>query len=117
MPVDSFLGYNGSRDIDCCQACDPRLRWEKGTYFRMKITALIVDDEQPARDELVFLLKGFPDVEVVGQGKNGVDAVSLVRELSPHLVFLDVQMPGLDGFGVIKRLLEKKTHLPFFVFA
>jgi len=83
----------------------------------MKITALIVDDEQPARDELAFLLKGFPDVEVVGQGKNGVEAVSMVRELDPHLVFLDVQMPGVDGFGVIKRLLEKKTRMPFFILA
>jgi two-component system response regulator LytT len=83
----------------------------------MKITTLIVDDEQPARDELGFLLKGFPDVEVIGQGRNGVEAVSLVRELNPRLVFLDVQMPGIDGFGVIKRLLEKKTPLPFFVFA
>src|SRR5208282_3049982 len=50
-------------------------------------------------------------VEVVGQGKNGVEAVNMVRELNPHLVFLDVQMPGIDGFGVIKRLLEKKAHL------
>jgi two-component system, LytTR family, response regulator LytT len=83
----------------------------------MKITTLIVDDEQPARDELAFLLKAFPDVDVIGQGRNGVEAVSLVRELNPHLVFLDVQMPGIDGFGVIKRLLEKKTPLPFFVFA
>jgi len=83
----------------------------------MKITALIVDDEQPARDELAFLLKGFPDVEVVGQGKNGVEAVNLIRELNPHLVFLDVQMPGVDGFGVIKRLMEKKLRLPYFVFA
>jgi two-component system LytT family response regulator/two-component system response regulator LytT len=83
----------------------------------MKITALIVDDEQPARDELGFLLKGFPDLEVVGQGKNGVEAVNLVRELSPHVVFLDVQMPGMDGFGVIKRLLEKKLRLPYFIFA
>ena len=82
----------------------------------MRITVLIVDDEQPARDELAFLLKSLPDIEVVGQGKNGVEAVTLVRELNPHLVFLDVQMPGVDGFGVIKRLLEKKTHLPFFVF-
>jgi two-component system LytT family response regulator/two-component system response regulator LytT len=83
----------------------------------MKITALIVDDEQPARDELGFLLKGFPDVEVVGQGKNGVEAVNLIRELNPQVAFLDVQMPGLDGFGVIKKLLEKKVRLPYFVFA
>ncbi len=83
----------------------------------MKITALIVDDEAPARDELAFLLKSFADIEVVGQGKNGVEAVSMVRELNPQLVFLDVQMPGVDGFGVIKRLLEKKTRLPFFIFA
>jgi two-component system LytT family response regulator/two-component system response regulator LytT len=83
----------------------------------MKIAALIVDDEQPARDELGFLLKGFPDVEVVGQGKNGVEAVNLIRELNPQVTFLDVQMPGLDGFGVIKKLLEKKVRLPYFVFA
>jgi two-component system LytT family response regulator/two-component system response regulator LytT len=83
----------------------------------MKIRALIVDDEQPARDELAFLLKAFSDVEVVGQGKNGVEAVSLIRELNPQVTFLDVQMPGLDGFGVIKKLLEKKIHLPYFVFA
>jgi two-component system response regulator LytT len=84
---------------------------------RMKISALIVDDEQPARDELAFLLKGIPDIEVVGQGKNGVEAVNLIRELTPQVVFLDVQMPGLDGFGVIKKLLEKKVPLPFLVFA
>jgi two-component system LytT family response regulator/two-component system response regulator LytT len=83
----------------------------------MKIATLIVDDEQPARDELVFLLKEFPDLEVVGQGKNGVEAVNLIRELNPQVTFLDVQMPGLDGFGVIKKLLEKKVRLPYFVFA
>lgn len=83
----------------------------------MKIRTLIVDDEQPARDELSFLLKGFPDVEIAGQGKNGVEAVNLIRELDPQLVFLDVQMPGLDGLGVIKRLLDKKMRLPLFVFA
>jgi two-component system response regulator LytT len=83
----------------------------------MKIPALIVDDEQLARDELAFLLKSFPDLELVGQGKNGLEAVSLIRELNPQLVFLDVQMPGLDGFGVIKKLLEKKVRLPLFIFA
>lgn len=83
----------------------------------MKIQALIVDDEQPARDELAFLLKSFQDVEVVGQGKNGPEALNLIRELAPQLVLLDVQMPGLDGFGVIKKLLERKLPLPLFVFA
>src|SRR5271169_3625922 len=83
----------------------------------MKIGALIVDDEQPARDELAFLLRSFSDVEVLGQGKNGPEAVTLIRDLEPQLVFLDVQMPGLDGFGVIKKLLEKKVRLPLFVFA
>ncbi len=82
----------------------------------MKMTALIVDDEQPARDELAYLLKSFPDVEVVAQGKNGVEAVNLIKELSPSLLFLDVQMPGLDGFGVIRRLIEKKIKMPHVVF-
>jgi len=82
----------------------------------MKVRALIVDDERPARDELAFLLQGFPDVEIVGQGKNGLEAISLIRELSPQLVFLDVQMPGLDGFGVVQKLLEKKVPLPLIVF-
>jgi two-component system LytT family response regulator/two-component system response regulator LytT len=57
-----------------------------------------------------------PEVEVVGQGKNGLEAISLIRELNPQLVFLDVQMPGLDGFEVIKKLLDKKVRLPFMVF-
>jgi two-component system, LytTR family, response regulator LytT len=83
----------------------------------MKISALIVDDEQPARAELAFLLKDFKDVDVVGQGKNGVEAVNLIRELKPQLVFLDVQMPGLDGFGVIEKVLEKKLVPPLFVFS
>jgi two-component system LytT family response regulator/two-component system response regulator LytT len=82
----------------------------------LKITTLVVDDEQPARDELAFLVKDFADVEIVGQGKNGLEAVNLIRELSPQLVLLDVQMPGTDGFGVIKKLLEKKVRLPFFIF-
>jgi two-component system, LytTR family, response regulator LytT len=82
----------------------------------MAITAVIVDDEQLAREELAYLLKG-TDVEVLAQGKNGVEAVNLIKELSPDIVFLDVQMPGLDGFGVIKKLLDRKVALPQFVFA
>jgi DNA-binding LytR/AlgR family response regulator len=82
----------------------------------MAISAVIVDDEQLARDELAYLLKD-ADVEIVAQGKNGVEAVNLIKELSPDLVFLDVQMPGLDGFGVIKKLIDKKVPLPQIVFA
>jgi two-component system, LytTR family, response regulator LytT len=83
----------------------------------MSLSAVIVDDEQLARDELAFLLKNADDVNVVAQGKNGLEAVNLIKEHNPDLVFLDVQMPGLDGFGVIKRLLDKKIPLPKIVFA
>ncbi len=83
----------------------------------MSLSAVIVDDEQLARDELAYLLKNIGDVNVVAQGKNGVEAVNLIREHNPDLLFLDVQMPGLDGFGVIKKLLDKKVHLPKIVFA
>jgi two-component system, LytTR family, response regulator LytT len=83
----------------------------------MPINTIIVDDEKPARDELAFLLKAFPEINVIGQGKNGVDAVNLIKEHSPDLVFLDVQMPGLDGFGVLRKLVERKMKVPHVVFA
>jgi len=81
------------------------------------MNTLIVDDEKPAREELAFLLKGFPEINVIGQGKNGLEAVSLIKEHAPDLVFLDVQMPGLDGFGVLKKLVERKIKVPHIVFA
>jgi two-component system LytT family response regulator/two-component system response regulator LytT len=83
----------------------------------MPLSAVIVDDEQLARDELAYLLKNAGEINVVAQGKNGVEAVNLIREHNPDLVFLDVQMPGLDGFGVIKKLLDRKVPLPKIVFA
>ena len=83
----------------------------------MALTTLIVDDEQLARDELAFLLKSLDDVQIVAQGKNGVEAVTLIKEHEPDLVFLDVQMPGLDGFGVIKKLVAQKVPMPQIVFA
>jgi two-component system LytT family response regulator/two-component system response regulator LytT len=73
----------------------------------MYISALIIDDEQLARDELKYLLDQVGGVEVVAQGTNGIEAVDLIEEHHPDLVFLDVQMPGLDGFAVIQRLLER----------
>jgi two-component system response regulator LytT len=85
----------------------------------MTIKALIVDDEQLARDELQYLLGSIADVEVVAQGKNGIEAIALVPRLSPDVVFLDVQMPGLDGFAVLRKLLEKAgpETLPQIIFA
>ena len=82
----------------------------------MSLSAVIVDDEQLARDELAYLLRDL-DIDIVAQGKNGVEAVNLVKEFSPDLVFLDVQMPGLDGFGVIKKLMDRKVPLPQIIFA
>jgi two-component system, LytTR family, response regulator len=82
-----------------------------------QISTLIVDDEKPAREELAFLLKGFAEVRVVGQGRNGLEAVSLIKDHAPDLVFLDVQMPGLDGFGVLRRLVELKLRVPHVIFA
>src|SRR6202789_3582026 len=73
----------------------------------MPISALIIDDEQLARDELSYLLDSVGGVEVVAQGTNGIEAVDLIEEHYPDLVFLDVQMPGLDGFAVIQRLMDR----------
>jgi two-component system, LytTR family, response regulator LytT len=83
----------------------------------MPMNVIIVDDEKPARDELAYLLKAVQEVNVIGQGKNGVEALALIKEHSPDLVFLDVQMPGLDGFGVLKKLVERKMKMPHVVFA
>src|SRR2546429_8110694 len=83
----------------------------------MSINTIIVDDEKPARDELAFLLKGFPEINVIGQGKNGVEAVSLIKEHSPDLVFLDGKMPGLGGVGVLKKIVERKMKMPHVGFA
>jgi DNA-binding LytR/AlgR family response regulator len=68
------------------------------------IRAAVVDDEKLARDRLVSFLRSMSDIEIVGQAKNGVDAVRLIDETAPDLIFLDVQMPGMDGFGVLKAL-------------
>ena len=83
----------------------------------MPINTIIVDDEKPAREELAFLLKAFPEIHLLAQGKNGLDAVNLIKEHSPDLVFLDVQMPGLDGFAVLQKLVERKLKVPHVVFA
>jgi two-component system, LytTR family, response regulator LytT len=80
------------------------------------LTTLVVDDEQLARDELSFLLRDFPEIEVVATGSNGLEAVKMIQELEPELCFLDVHMPGLDGLGVVRQLREKQVELPHFIF-
>ena len=79
------------------------------------VSTLIVDDEQLARDELSFLLKDFPEIEILDFASNGLEALQMVEQLEPDLVFIDVQMPGLDGLGVIRQLREKDGLLPHFV--
>ena len=83
----------------------------------MALTALIIDDEPLARQELQYLLESEGGVEVLALGSNGIEAVELIRSHNPDVVFLDVQMPGLDGFAVIKKLLDRKVALPQVVFA
>jgi two-component system, LytTR family, response regulator LytT len=80
------------------------------------LSTVVVDDEQLASDELSYLLKDFPEVEVIARGTNGLEAVDLILKLEPELVFLDVHMPGLDGLGVVRRLREKDVDLPHFIF-
>ena len=82
------------------------------------LSAIIVDDEPLASGELAFLLKDFPDVELLASGRNGLEAMELIERIAPDIAFLDVQMPGLDGLGVVRRLRERQgDELPYFIFS
>ena len=91
--------------------------YTQGLASTPPITALIIDDEQLAREELKYLLDTTGSVDVLAQGVNGIEAVELIREYQPDVVFLDVQMPGLDGFAVLKKLIEHHDSLPQIIFA
>jgi two-component system LytT family response regulator len=82
-----------------------------------KIRTLVVDDEPMARERVLALLRHEQDVEVVGECSDGTQAVAAIQEHSPDLVFLDVQMPGLDGFGVIEAMGAEKMPTVIFVTA
>jgi two-component system LytT family response regulator len=74
---------------------------------------LVVDDEPLARENLIRMLAEYPDVEVAGEASNGIEAVERITESSPDAVFLDIEMPGLDGFEVLSSL----SRAPRVVFA
>jgi len=81
------------------------------------ISALVVDDEPFARKRVVDLLRQDPDVVDVREAENGIAAASAIQERRPDIVFLDVQMPGIDGFGVIEAIGEREMPLTIFVTA
>ncbi len=82
-----------------------------------KIRTLVVDDEPIARERILALLQQENDVEVIGQCADGAQAVSAIQQQSPDLVFLDVQMPGCDGFGVIQNIGADRMPTVVFVTA
>jgi two-component system LytT family response regulator len=80
------------------------------------LRVLVVDDEAPARRKVLRLLREETGVEVVGEADSGEAAIAAVKRHQPDLVFLDVQMPGVDGFGVVQALSKEKTPLPQVIF-
>lgn len=89
----------------------------KNKVSEKKIRVLIVDDEVIVREGIRMYLAGETDVEIAGECANGLDAVTAIREKSPDLVFLDVQMPGMDGFAVIETVGVEKMPAVIFVTA
>ena len=78
----------------------------------MNTTCLIVDDEKLARELLREYLEGFPEIEIIGESAKGNEAVELINKMKPDILFLDVQMPGMNGFDV----LEEIDHEPYVIF-
>jgi len=81
----------------------------------MDMRAVLVDDEQLARDELGYLLGQVGGVDIIGQAGHGVEALTAIEQLHPDVVFLDIQMPGLSGFEVARRMVQNHTasHIIF----
>ncbi len=82
-----------------------------------RIRAIVVDDEPPARTRLTDLLAREPNVAAIGVGRDGLEAVDLIRQQAPDLLFLDIQMPGLDGFGVLDAISPELMPMTIFVTA
>jgi two-component system LytT family response regulator len=82
-----------------------------------KLRVVIADDERPARSFLASLLRGFDDVEIVGEAQNGTEAIEMIEREKPDLALLDLQMPEVDGLGVVRLLRKNMTPLIGFVTA
>ena len=82
----------------------------------VELRVVVADDEQPAREELCFLLGQIAHVSVVGQADNGVHALEIIGTLEPEVAFLDIQMPGLTGFEVANLVMQAGTPAPSVVF-
>jgi DNA-binding LytR/AlgR family response regulator len=76
---------------------------------------LVADDEESARARLIRMLSEYPEIQVIGEAKDGLDAVTKIEELQPDLLFLDIEMPGLTGFGVL-RSVQRNVTLPLVIF-
>lgn len=76
---------------------------------------LVVDDERPAREELIYILKDIEGIEVIGQASHGKEALELIEKLQPDIVFLDIQMPEMNGMEVARRLINKE-YIPKIIF-
>lgn len=82
----------------------------------MKIKTLIVEDEPVARRRIKRLLASHTEIEIVGEAADGNAAVALFRETKPDLLFLDIQIPGVDGFGVLEKLAAENASSPVIIF-
>jgi two-component system, LytTR family, response regulator len=82
-----------------------------------KLRALVADDEPFARERVRRLLADEPAIELVGEARDGLEAIEAVRALTPDLLFLDVQMPGKDGFQVLEALTQAETPVVIFLTA
>jgi two-component system, LytTR family, response regulator len=83
----------------------------------MKLRVVVADDERPARSFLVSRLREFEDVDVVGEAANGAESIELIERVSPDLAFLDLQMPEVDGLGVVRLIRRDRLPLVAFVTA
>src|SRR5205807_2692056 len=104
---DRVRSGHGDARRDSAPGCGAR--WiDGGERMSEKLRVVVVDDERPARSFLTSMLRGFEDIELVGEAVSGRDAVALIEREAPDLALLDLQMPELDGLGVVRSLRGKR---------